>query len=216
MHEVFHLIHEHGNWFYLITFVWTALEGETFVVFAALAAQRGFLNIELLFMSAWTGSMCGDQVFFLLGRYCGNWIVARFPGLRPKLAKVFGWLEKHAAAFVLSYRFMYGIRNVSGIAVGMSRLAWNRFAGLNALASFLWAMAFCSAGYLFGDVIEHFGHRKEEVVDTSIRGLMLSVLALFACVLLVRYAVFRWQRRKMAAIQEEINKASGPDICEKL
>ena len=94
---------------------------------------------------------------------------------------------------------MYGVRNVSGIAVGLSKLPWKRFAALNALASFIWAMAFCGAGYLFGNVIEHFGRHKEEVVDYSVREVMLTVLGLFALVVILRLIIHRWQRRKHRA-----------------
>jgi hypothetical protein len=65
MHQIQDLIHQYHDLFYLITFVWTALEGETFIVFAGLAAQKGVLNVWFLFLAAWLGSMCGDQFFFL-------------------------------------------------------------------------------------------------------------------------------------------------------
>jgi membrane protein DedA with SNARE-associated domain len=203
MHEVISLIRQHGDWFYLITFIWTALEGETFVIFAALAAQRGLLNIGALFTAAWIGSFCGDQVFFLIGRVFGTRLLAYFPKLKPKADKALKALEKYAVFFILSYRFMYGVRNISGIAVGLSRLTWKRFAALNCLAAFIWASAFCGAGYFFGNVIEHFGRRKKEIVDYSVRELMLTVLGLFALIIVMRLIAIRCQARK--AEQKEDN-----------
>ncbi len=196
MQEVLSLIQHYREWFYLITFVWTALEGETFVVFAGLAAQRGFLNIWFLFAAAWMGSFLGDQAFFFLGRYYGKRILERFPKIKPKTDKVLQALEKYHVVFILSYRFMYGIRNVSGITVGLSRLPWRRFATLNFIASFVWAVAFCGAGYFFGNVIQHLGRKKEEVVAYSVRELSLTVLALFVLMVLFRLGVKRWQKRR--------------------
>ncbi len=197
MHEVLRLINEYHEWFYLITFVWTALEGETFVIFAALAAQRGFLNIWLLFSAAWFGSFFGDQVFFFLGRYYGTRILARFPKIKPKTDKALKALEKYHVAFILSYRFMYGIRNVSGITVGLSSLSWRRFAALNLTAAFIWAAAFCGAGYYFGNVIQHLGRKKEEIVTYSVREVTLTGLGLFALLILMRTG-FKWlQKRKL-------------------
>lgn len=202
-HNVHDLIREIGYWFYPITFVWTALEGETFVIFAALAAQRGFLNIWALFASAWFGSFFGDQIYFFLGRKYGTRIIARYPKLQPKLNKVFGWLEKYATVYILSYRFMYGIRNVSGVAVGMSKLPWRKFVWLNLLASFLWSLAFCGAGYLFGDVIARFGRHKDEVVDYSVREIMLSALVLFALVIIIRLLFLQWQRKREEQLSQK-------------
>ncbi len=196
MAEILDMVRQNGDWFYLITFVWAALEGETFVIFAALAAQRGFLNIGALFVAAWLGSFCGDQVFFFLGRRYGTRIIAHYPKLQPKFDKAVGWLEKYAAAFILSYRFMYGIRNVSGIAIGMSRIPWRRFAILNLAAAFIWALAFCGAGYLFGNIFAHLGKHREAEVNYEVRSLMIAALGLFAAVIIARVMFVRWRNRR--------------------
>lgn len=196
MQDVLSLIRHHGDLFYLITFVWTALEGETFVIFAGLAAQRGLLNIYALFTAAWLGSFFGDQVFFFIGRIFGTRLLARFPKLKPKADKALMALEKYSTVFILSYRFMYGLRNISGIAVGLSKLSWKRFAALNCLAALIWATAFCGAGYFFSKMITHLGRRNKEIVNYSVRELMITVLLLFAFVIVMRLASLRYQARK--------------------
>jgi len=199
MNHILELIHQHGDWFYLLTFIWTALEGETFVIFAGLAAQRDLLNIWGLCVSAAFGSMFGDQVMFALGRVYGRKIVQRFPKIEPKLEKVFAALEKYSTSFILSYRFMYGVRNISALAVGMSQLTWRRFTVLNTIASFVWAFCFCGAGYLFGDIMERLGFRDEESVNFEVRNLMIAVLGLFLLFVVIRVYL---ARRKMQAERE--------------
>ncbi|MDE2029966.1 MAG: DedA family protein [Alphaproteobacteria bacterium] len=196
MHDIYLLIRHHGNLFYFFTFLWTAMEGETFVIFAGLAAQKGLVNFWLLFLSAWIGSFCGDQVFFLAGRYFGTHIMIRLPKLKEPIDRSLGWLERHAAAFILAYRFMYGIRNVSGIAIGMSRLPWRKFMVWNAIAAFIWAAAFAGFGYMFGDVLARLRHR-DEIVEGGVRHVMLSALGLFLLIVAFRLAVMAWQRRKV-------------------
>ncbi len=198
MHQIRELIHQHGDLFYLITFVWTALEGETFVIFAGLAAQKGLVNIWLLFFASWLGSMCGDQVFFLLGRKFGTRILHHFPKLEPGVERALGWLEKYAVVFILSYRFMYGLRNVSGVAVGLSHIPWKKFALWNAVAAFVWAAAFAGFGYMFGDVIAHM-HRKQQTVEESVRDISLTILGLFALIIFIKLATIwiqRWRAKK--------------------
>jgi membrane protein DedA with SNARE-associated domain len=195
MQHIHELIHRNGDLFYLITFVWTALEGESFVIFAGLAAQKGALNVWLLFLASWLGSMFGDQMFFLIGRKFGTRILEHMPKLKPGVERALGWLEDYATIFILSYRFMYGLRNVSGVAIGLSHLPWKRFAMLNAVAAFIWAAAFVGFGYLFGGVIAHM-HHKQEVVETSVREIMISVLALFAILLIGKLAMIQWHKRQ--------------------
>ena len=195
MHEIYDLVHQHGDLFYLITFAWTALEGETFVIFAGLAAQKGVINIWLLFLAAWLGSFVGDQIMFWIGRIVGVRILHHFPRLEPGIEHALGWLERHAPIFILTYRFMYGLRNVSSIAIGLSHLTWKKFAAWNFLAAFVWAAAFIGIGYLYGDVIAHM-HHKEEVVTGGVREVMLTVLGLFAFILIVRLISIQYHRYK--------------------
>lgn len=202
MQEVLGLIHKYHEWFYLITFVWTALEGETFVIFAALAAKMGFLNIVGLFTAAWLGSFFGDQVFFWLGRVYGKRILERFPKIKPKTDRVLKAIEKYDVIYIMSYRFMYGIRNISGVAIGLSQLSWKRFAVLNFIAAFIWAFAFCFVGYQFGSVIHHFGRRKSEVVSYTVHELTLTVLGLFVFIVLIRMGVRWFQSRKILPTDE--------------
>lgn len=194
MHEIIELIKQHGDLFYLITFVWTALEGETFVLLAGLVAQRGLLNVWLLFPAAWLGSMCGDQIFFYLGRRFGTRLLKYLPRFHPQIDKALGALEQYAVVFILSYRFIYGIRNISGFAVGLSNLPWKKFTLWNAVASFIWASVFVGFGYFFGDAIGNL-HHKESVVQDSVRQITLGVLALFVLLFLMKVAVRHWHRR---------------------
>jgi len=187
MEHVNTLIQQNGDLFYLITFIWTALEGETFVIFAGLAAQRGLLDFRFLLIAAALGSLFGDQVFFFIGRFFGRRVVRRYPSLQPKLEKIFGILEKYSTSFILSYRFMYGVRNVSALAIGMSSLCWRRFFLLNSLASTLWALVFCGGGYLFGDIMERLGLGDEKSVNFEVRNFMIAVLGLFVLVIALRY-----------------------------
>lgn len=190
-----YLAHHYGALFYLITFCWTAVEGESFVIVAGLLAQKGYLNIGALFVAAWLGSFFGDQVVFILGRRYGLRILHHFPKLEPGVKRAIRWLERYAIIFILSYRFVYGVRNVSGVAVGLSHLSWKKFALWNGIAAFIWALAFSGFGYLFGDVLEHM-HHKEEVVNYNVRQLMLSALALFALIIVIKLVTIRCCREK--------------------
>ncbi|HBM90678.1 MAG TPA: DedA family protein [Rhodospirillaceae bacterium] len=200
MNEILDLIQQNGDLFYFITFIWTALEGETFVVFAGLAAQRGLLNVYILFVAAALGSMLGDQFFFFIGRFFGRRIVQKKPSLKPKLQKVFDALEKYDVVFILSYRFMYGVRNISALAIGMSQISWRRFFLLNTLASFLWSFIFCGGGYLFGEILNYMGIANDENVDFDVRNLMIAVLVLFVSIVGLRF----WMaKRNKAALEEK-------------
>jgi membrane protein DedA with SNARE-associated domain len=74
-------------------------------------------------------------------------------------------LETRGAWLVLSFRFVYGFRNVTPFAIGTTRVSAAWFTAWNALAAAIWAVVVATAGYLFGDVLERVlarAHRYEE------------------------------------------------------
>ncbi|HMK67248.1 MAG TPA: DedA family protein [Stellaceae bacterium] len=148
------LIKEHGFWSYVVTFVWTFFEGETFVLFAAFAAAQGFLSAPMLLVSAWLGSFCGDQFYFWVGRRFGLKLLERRPAWRARVDRALGWLRRFDVGFILTFRFIYGVRNVSSFALGISGIAWRRFLVFNFIAAGLWACTFVGAGYLAGQASE--------------------------------------------------------------
>jgi membrane protein DedA with SNARE-associated domain len=158
LEEIASLIQKYGYLFYGITFIWTFLEGETFVIFAGALAVPGLggstqpppINIYWLILAAWIGSFCGDQLYFFVGRRFGNRILKRFPRIQGGVQLAIDMLHKYHTLFILTYRYMYGVRNFASLGMGMSELSWPRFASLNFVAAFLWANSFAWGGYALG------------------------------------------------------------------
>lgn len=166
------LIAENGACFYLIAFAWTFLEGETIVLFAGFAAAQGLVRPGPLLVAAWLGSFCGDQSYFWLGRHFGHRIMARFPRSRRGVANALAWIERYNTAFILSFRFIYGLRNLSSFALGLSAVRWQRFFSLNFLAAGIWAASFIAIGYFLG-------HAFRAALGDLARSLSLVMLAVF-------------------------------------
>lgn len=188
--DVQELIRQHGLWVYVFTFVWTFFEGETFVLFCGFAAAQGLLNAPMLLISAWLGSFAGDQFYFWVGRHFGLKLLERRPAWRARVDKALAWLRRFDIGFILSFRFIYGVRNVSSFALGISGIDWRRFLSLNFIAAGLWALIFVGAGYLFGQASE----AMLGDFATEFRMVMLTVFALV--VLGVCLAVFLRRRRR--------------------
>ena len=119
-------------------------------------------------------------------------MLRRYPRWQPGVDKALGLLEKYSTAFILSFRFVYGIRNFSSFAMGMSTLSWRRFAVLNFVAAGIWAVCFAGAGYLAGMALQHV---VGEAAGT------LSLVLLGALVLFTAGAVLvnKWRKRRADA-----------------
>jgi len=138
---------------YPAVFVGTVLEGETILALAGLAAHRGYLALPWVIAVAAAGGFLGDQIYFFVGRFYGQRVLDRFPKLAPGVARVSRVLDRYGAPIIILVRFMYGLRAVGPIAIGMTGVHWLRFALLNALGAILWAILIGSLGYAVGDAL---------------------------------------------------------------
>src|SRR4051812_12128022 len=181
---------EYGSVFYLITFAWTFLEGETFVLCAGFLPAQGLIDPFLLFLFAWLGSFSGDQLYFWIGRHFGLRLLHRFPKWRGGVDAALAWLKRYSTGFILSFRFIYGVRNFSSFALGMSGVAWQRFFLLNFVAAGLWSACFVGAGYLFG-------HLFRTMIGDVARDFSLLMLAVFVTMFGATFVIHRVQKRRM-------------------
>ncbi len=170
------LIHDFG---YAAILIGTFIEGETILILAGFAAHQGLLRIDLAILAAFLGSAAGDQLWFALARWRGRPFVEARPKLAEKLAPATRWLEKYPTLFILGFRFVYGIRNVAPVAIGLSAIPIRKFVLLNLLAAAIWATSFGLAGYSFGQAVEHFLGDLKDMQLKILGGIALLLFAGF-------------------------------------
>jgi membrane protein DedA with SNARE-associated domain len=191
------LIAENGAYFYAIAFGLTFIEGETVILFAGFAAAQGLLDPMLLLLSAWLGSFSGDQTYFWIGRRFGPRLLDRFPRWRHGVDVALYWLERYNTGFILSFRFIYGVRNFSSFAMGVSAIRWRRFLSLNFVAAGLWAASFVAVGYFLGHACR--------VVFGNFSLAMLGVFCLFA------FAI--WFAHRLRRRRQQLRMPPGAKIA---
>ena len=201
--DVDQLIATHGACSYLIAFVWTFLEGETIVLFAGFAAAHGLLSPILLLIAAWLGSFSGDQLYFWIGRHFGLKVLRRFPRWRYGVESALSWLERYNTGFILSFRFIYGVRNLSSFAMGLSAVHWKRFLSLNFLAAGLWATSFISLGYFVG-------HAFHAVLGHLVRSFSLVMLGAFVAFAVAVRIAHQLQKRRQLKMPPGVKVATPP------
>ena len=168
-------------------FFGAGIEGETMVVTGGLLAHDGLLPLAGVAVSAAAGSFVADQAFFAIGRRFREHPRVKRIEAKPAFAKALALFERHPTAFVFGFRFLYGLRTVSPMAIGTSGIRARTFAMLNLAAAALWATLFTGIGYIFADGIERlFG---------KIKSVEHVVIGIVAVALLVTIAIHFWRRR---------------------
>ena len=144
-----HLISQYGL---LAVFLGTLAEGEAILIVAGYAAQRGYLDLSAVWAMAFLGSFLSDQLIFQVGRRLGRPYLAQRPHLQRRTDRAFRLLDRYRDGFILVFRFLYGLRIASPLAIGISAVPSSRFLALNLVAAAVWAIGIGSLGYFFGQV----------------------------------------------------------------
>lgn len=173
---------------YLAIFIGTFLEGETILVLGGFAAHQGYLVLPYVILSAFLGTLFGDQLFFFIGRFKGREFLDRRLNWRSRVEKAQRLLDRHHTLVIIGFRFIYGIRTVTPFVLGMSNVKTWRFVLLNILSAMVWAIGIGTAGYFFGVTIEALIEdikRYERIIITAI-----------AVISFIIWGIHFWQKRK--------------------
>ena len=159
---------------YTAIVIGSLLEGETTVVLGGYAAHQGYAPWWAVTLLSFGINFCWDQVYYALGRWRGPWLLSRFSGFRLAAERLSPRIHRHRRWLVFSLRFMYGLRTVGPIALGIARVPWKEFFVLNALGALVWVVLFSTLGYIFGKVVA-------TLVGQIVHYELQAVAAIFAC-----------------------------------
>lgn len=166
-------------------FLGAGLEGEAAVVAGGVLAHRGLFPLWGVMIAAAAGSFTADQIWFFVGRRFQHSKRVRRAQQKPAFAKALGLFHRHPTAFIFAFRFIYGFRTISPIAIGTTAVSARLFVAVNLVSAIVWGIVFSTIGY-------EFGHRFEQVFgryipDTrTLIGLAVAAIASGAIVILIR------------------------------
>lgn len=130
-----------------------AVEGQTAVIAGGVMARQDILSPAVVVLAAALGSGIVDYLLFVLGRSFRHTRWVKKAAAKPAFDKALVLIERYPTGFILSFRFIYGLRAAGPVAVGVSSVSTRKFAILNAIAAGLWAGVFVALGYAFGPAV---------------------------------------------------------------
>jgi membrane protein DedA with SNARE-associated domain len=134
-------------------FLGAGVEGEPFALAGGALAQRHWLSPYAVTLAAIAGSCFIDQMWFHLSRNFRQSRAVQRLVARPAFRRSLAMIERHPVRFVLLFRFAYGLRAITAVAVGASGMSTRLFVGVNILAATLWGLAFTALGYGAGPLL---------------------------------------------------------------
>jgi membrane protein DedA with SNARE-associated domain len=112
------------TWGYWAIALGCFLEGETVLVLGGMLAHKGYVRLEWVVLAALIGSLAGDQLWFLVGRFASERWLGRLHRLQTASDRLARWTNRHGGWFAFGFRFLYGIRSVAPVFLACHVSRW--------------------------------------------------------------------------------------------
>ena len=176
----------------LLGIVGLPIPDETLMTFSGYLIFKGQLSPLPTAIAAFLGSICGISISYIIGRTGGALLVSRYgPWLhitQDKIDRVHKWLEHTGRWGIFFGYFVPGVRHITAIVAGTTRLRYPVFAAFAYTGGLFWCASFITAGFFLG--------KQWRVILTSLHRWMPIVLAVAGCALVVYYLLKRRQAGK--------------------
>jgi membrane protein DedA with SNARE-associated domain len=169
---------------------------ETLLTFAGFLIHRGDLNIVPTFLAAFLGSITGITFSYVIGRSFGLMILKRYGKYvhisEDKIEKAHQWFEKAGRWSLTIGYFIPGIRHLTALVAGSSKLEYSVFSLFAYLGGFIWTITFISIGYYVG---ENWRSALEEIESHIYIVTIISVL-LIIVYLLIHFLILKRKKKE--------------------
>lgn len=154
-----HLLNSSYIYAYFILFFYTLGGGMVAIIAAGILSSTGNLNVIICILIASVSNTIGDSILFYLGRYNKKDIFSHFKTQRRNFALAQILIKKYGDFIIFIQKFIYGVKTIVPIAMGLSKYDFKKFTVLNIISSIIWSFIMFFLGYFSGEAIKNFYDR---------------------------------------------------------
>ena len=188
-----------GLWFVIFAETGLAvgffLPGDSLLVVSGLFAAAEKLNVWLVMVAFFLGSVIGDNTGYWTGRYMGKTLFNRESSriFKPsRVEKAHAFFEKYGVKTVVLARFVPIVRTFAPLVVGAAEMPYSRYLPFSIIGGLLWISSMVLAGYFLGGVIERALNVK---LEDHIEKVVIVVVALSLLPPLIEFLRHRFGKR---------------------
>lgn len=138
---------------YFVLFLWSIFEGEMGLIMGGILSHTGDMQYMMTIFVAGLGGFTGDQIYFYIGRFNKGYIQRKLHTQRRKFAIAHLLLKKYGWPIIFMQRYMYGLRTVIPMSIGITKYSAKKFALINLLSAWVWAAITVTPAYIYGEEI---------------------------------------------------------------
>ncbi len=138
---------------YIVLFLYSLGGGFVALLGAGILSFMGKMDISISIAIAFSANFIGDSLMFYMSRYHKKEMMEYFKKHRRKLAFSHLLLKKHGSWIIIVKKFIYGLKTLIPLAVGLTKYDFWKFSGYNAIGAAIWAVVVGGLSYLFGGAL---------------------------------------------------------------
>ena len=138
---------------YIFLFLYSLGGGFVALMAAGVLSYAGKMDLTTSIAIAFTANAIGDSLLFYMARYQKADIMGYMHKHRRKLAYSHLLMKKYGSWIVIFQKFVYGIKTLIPLAIGLTRYSFTKFNILNVIAAAIWALTVGVGSYMAGDAL---------------------------------------------------------------
>ncbi len=153
MEDTFNNLATYG---YIGLFIYSLGGGFVALIGAGVLSYMGKMDLGTAIAIAFVANALGDVLLFYMARYQKTMMMEGLRQHRRKLALAHVMMKKNGSWIILIQKFVYGIKTLIPIAIGLTKYDFKKFAILNVASSAVWALVFGLGSYYSGSLLVKF------------------------------------------------------------
>jgi membrane protein DedA with SNARE-associated domain len=147
---------------YIILFLYSFGGGMVAIIAAGVLSSRGIMSLEVSIAIAATANFIGDVVLSSVGRYNREIMMPYIKKHRRKLALSHILMKKYGDKIIIIKKFIYGLKTLIPLAVGLTKYPLIKFNILNFIAALIWALSLGYGSYYAGEYFTKIFYMLED------------------------------------------------------
>ena len=164
------------DWGYIALFLYSFGGGFIGLAIASVLSYSGDLNIYLSILIAGISNFIGGQFLFFLARKNKNYAKDMMRKHGRKIALTHLLMRKYGSFVIFIQKYIYGIKTLVPLAMGITKYSAIKFSILNAMAAFLWACVIGYASFIGGEYLLAMGE-EFKYIGLGLIILIISILS---------------------------------------
>lgn len=148
MHDMLSSLSTYG---YVVLFLYSLGGGMVAIVAAGILSYMGKMDIGVSIVVAYLANAIGDSVLFYLARFNRAAVMPYFKNQTRKLAYAQILMKKHGDKMIFFQKYIYGVKTLVPLAIGLTKYSYIKFNILNFLAAGVWAVLLGFGSYYASD-----------------------------------------------------------------